>query len=232
MANNETDIPRAVTPSGVEDHKRLFPRGRHLTHTASHTSQIESIAEQPAQEPNNMNNEALDNFHAVATRVVTGEHPGLPAAAHVTTVTSVQILIRDALAGIPVHVEQVSMKMVIDSNVNPSVTDSNLSALLGRLVLQIFHRMLRTSATLKTNTDAMLDHPGSIVLLAASVTLERKRLTTEQAKNAAQWRQFVDLGAKSNRAMPIQISERGEEPPSDVLYDNKTNLWDNAWSTS
>lgn len=83
--------------------------------------------------------------------------------------TSEQILIRDELAGIPVHGEEALMRMVIDSNANSSGRDGHFSARLERLVLKSFDMMPRTAATLKTISDAILDDPGFISSVAALV---------------------------------------------------------------
>lgn len=170
-----------------------------------------------------MYDEGVDNFHAVAVRVVSEERPALPAAARVTALTSEQVLIGDALEGIPVYVEEVPRKMVIVSKANRSGTGSHLSALLNRLVVNTFDNMRRMRATLKTTTDALLDNPGFFSLVAALIKSEHSHLITEQAKIDARCRQLVQLGTKSNRSKPAQMSEQGEETPIYILNDAKTN---------
>lgn len=145
-----------------------------------------------------MDDENVDKFHAVADRVVSEERPALPAATCITPLTSEQLIISDELAGILVHVEEALAKMVIDLNANRSGTDNHLSALLERLVLKSFDKMLRTPATLKMITDVMLDNPGFISPLAALVKSESNRLTTRQANIDAQYRQFMQLGTKGD----------------------------------
>lgn len=128
-----------------------------------------------------MNDEGVDNLHAVTDRFVSEERPALPTAARVTPLISKQLLIRDTQAGIPVHVNETLTRMVIDSNTSQSGTDSHLSALLERLVRKTFDRLLRETATLRTITDAMLHNPGFTAPVAASIKSEHSRLITEQA---------------------------------------------------
>lgn len=113
--------------------------------------------------------------------------------------------------------------MVINSSANRSGTDSHLASPLERLVLRTFERMLRTPATFKTITDAMLDNPGFIVPVTALVRSEHNLLITEQDKIDARCRQFEQFGTKSDRAKPVQMSEQGEEPPINISDDAKTN---------
>lgn len=153
------------------------------------------------------------------------ERPALPAAARVTSLTSEQLLIRDRRASVPIHVEEAITRVFIDSNANSSGTDSHLSAPLDPLVLKTFDNLLRTPATLKMITDAMLDIPGFIAPVATLVKSEHSRLTTKHNKIDVQCRQFMALGANSGRAMAAQMSEQVEEPPADVSDDAETNLW-------
>lgn len=111
---------RAATVSGLEDPERLLRHGRRVTPTARRTRQIATSAKQLAQEPNNIEDEVAEIFYGVAGRVVPEEGLALPAAALVTPLSSEQLFIRDAFAGIPDHFEEALTRMLIDLNANQS----------------------------------------------------------------------------------------------------------------
>lgn len=118
MVANETRITRTATISGVEDAERLLRRGCRVMSTTRRTPQIETRVKQPVQESNNLDNEDVSNFHAVADRVMSEECTELLAATSATHLTSEQLLIRDALARIPDHVKEALTRIAIDSNAN------------------------------------------------------------------------------------------------------------------
>lgn len=99
----------------------------------------------------------------------------------VTPLTSEQLLVRDAQAGIRVYMEESLAMIVIYSSGSSNGTDSSLSALLERLVLKSLDKVLRTPPTWETITDAVLHNPGFNTIVAASVKSEHNGLTADHA---------------------------------------------------
>lgn len=145
-----------------------------------------------------MNDKGGDNFHAIADRVLSKERPALPAAARVTPLRIEHLLVRDALASIPINVEDAPARVVIDSSANSSATDCHLLTLLGRMVLSTFNKMLRSLDTLQTITHDMVESSRFIAAVAALEESDHNSLTTEQAKIDSQCRQFVESGTKND----------------------------------
>lgn len=159
MAKNEFLIPRTKTVSGVEYSARLLSRGHCVTPPARPAPQIETHADQPVLEVITMDDGGQENFHAVAIRVVSEERPALLEATGVKPLTSEPLAVCDALAGILSHVKEALTRMITEPNANSSGKDSQLAALLERLVLQAVDKVLRTPVTLRTFTEAILDNP-------------------------------------------------------------------------
>lgn len=130
-----------------------------MTPPASHTPQIETNADQPALEFNNIKNSNDENLKAVAERDVSQDHPSLLEATRATLLTSEQRPAPDALAGIPVHVKENQTRMSTEPSAISSGTDTHLTALLERPVLQAVDKGLRMPAALGRITEARLDHP-------------------------------------------------------------------------
>lgn len=149
MASNESRIPHAATVFGGKDAMRLLLPGCRVTQFVRHTLRTETHADQPALELNTMDDSGEDNFHTVADRIVAEELLALLETTRVTHLTSVQLPVRDALAAIPIHVKEVLTSMTTEPNPNGSGTDSQVTALLERLVLQAFDMVLRTPVTWK-----------------------------------------------------------------------------------
>lgn len=74
-------------------------------------------------------------------------------------------------------------------------------------------------------TEAMLNDPKFFAPVGALVKSEHNRSTTELAKNDAGYRQFLKLGARSDRYIRAHMSEQGKEPLADMFDDAKTNHW-------
>lgn len=133
IAEDDSRIPLADTISLVENPESLFRRARQASLLKQRTERGYLRAEELAHSPKETETR-LNMFHDVADLVVSEGRSVPMVPAPVTRLTCDQILDRDAVASVPVHVEEALLRFLTNSSVTDGPTGANCaSALLERL---------------------------------------------------------------------------------------------------
>lgn len=131
----------------------------------------------------------------------------------VAPLKSEQLLVRNAVGGIPVHIEQVVNKLVLETvTANQEGLNNRLSAALETLVVRIVHKVVNASEFVSRFSDAVINSPGCIAPVVALVKMEHRKLVTEQGKIEDRFWQFVEARLKFDRR-PVSVPSEGSDRP-------------------
>lgn len=213
---------RATTVPGVEEPER-FLRGSHQNPSNNQqTGRIEIGPQERGPLLIGDKPERDASFCVFADQVITEEQPANIETAPVPLLASEQLSVRDAVAGIPVHVEEAVYKLVLETQTaNQKGVDNRLFGSLGDVsrphrikgrVLTGVHRLI---------SDAAIDNPGFIAPKTVLVKSEQQRLVAEQANIENRYRQFVEVKIEMNLHPVLPPSEGSDRSPTDISDDKR-----------
>lgn len=129
-------------------------------------------------------NNSEDTFHAVANQVVPEGRPAYIGAALVTRLTSDGSFVRDALAGIPVPVEEDLPRLLTNVLTNNKNTDNRITSLLEKSVFRTVKEAINKPEVLGSIMKAVLAgaKPMFVSLVATLLKSEKTRLDGELVK--------------------------------------------------
>lgn len=109
-------------------------------------------------------------FHVFADQVVSEERPENIKSAPVATFNSETLLVRDAVASIPVHVEEAVNKLVLETlTANKKGVNNRLSAALETLGIRTVQKVVNPPEFISRFSDDVIDNPRFITPVAALV---------------------------------------------------------------
>lgn len=170
------------------------------------------------------------SFHVFVDQVVLEERPESIETAPVAPLTNEQVLFRDVLAGILVHIEEAENKLVLETlTAGQKSVDNRLLATLETLVLHTVQKVENSSESMDSDEfstfckflDVVIDNHGLITPMTAFVKSEQRKLETERVRIEDRCRHFLEMGISMDSCSVSVATGGSNRPPTDIS-NNKT----------
>lgn len=159
MSTHDTRIPRVTAVLGVEEPQHLLCQSHQKLSNARQISHVGTNAHKRALLPTADKPNGNASFRIIPDQTVSEEQSVNTKTDPVAPLTSKQLFVRDAVAGVPVHVKEAMKKMVLETlNKSKTRVYNRLSVDLEDLVLRTMQKVVDSLEFISLFSDAVIDN--------------------------------------------------------------------------